>query len=285
MRTQNQKAKAFHALHHAGKLLILPNIWNPVGAKMLEHQGYPAVATASAALSASLGYLDGEKISRNTLLEQIGRIANSVDVPVTADIESGYGESTDELKETIRGVIDAGIVGINIEDSTDDGEKMRPIDEQCEHLAAVREAADEVDVRLFINARIDAFMSEVYPNSESQFSDAITRAKAFLEAGANGVYPIGPGDEATIKRLRKEIDAPINILAREGAISLKEMQAIGINRVTFGPYIFRSCYGKLKTIAQELKDLGAYDCFIEGSVSGPEMADYLNDSPERTKSS
>ena len=151
---QRAKAKTLLELHHAPELLILTNIWNPIGARILAMRGCPAVATASAAISASLGYEDGERIQRSTLIDMLRRIVASVDIPVSADIESGFGESIEQLEETIREVIATGVVGINLEDSVGNGERLRSVEEQSERIAAARAVADEQDLRLVINARM-----------------------------------------------------------------------------------------------------------------------------------
>ncbi len=273
---QSKKAVDFYNLHTGKTLLVLPNIWDVIGARMLEKVGYPAVATASAAVSASLGYADGERIKRATLYEVARRIAGSVNLPVTVDIERGYGESISELKDSIHQLISTGAVGINIEDSIIEGEELRRIKHQCERIQAIREVADEEGIHLFINARIDSFLSPTYGSNNLVINDAIARAKEYNAAGADCVYPIGPGDEYTVKKLREEISSPINILATENACSLKELQNIGINRVSFGPFIFRSCYRKFLTISEELSELGDYKCFSEALLSGEEIKKYLN---------
>ena len=160
-RSQAEKAEILRGLHSTGTPLILPNIWNPIGARILEAKGYPAVATASAALSASLGYQDGERIKLSTLLDFLGRIARSVEVPVTADIEAGFAETLGELEHTILWVLETGVVGINIEDSIGEGNALRPTEEQCQRIALVLEATARKGVPLVINARVDSFLTEM----------------------------------------------------------------------------------------------------------------------------
>jgi 2-methylisocitrate lyase-like PEP mutase family enzyme len=274
-----RKARALLSLHTEHDLLILPNVWNPVGARILQAQGYPAVATASAAISASLGYQDGEKIMRSTLIDLIRRIAASVDVPVTADIEAGYGDSTAELEETITAVIDSGVVGVNIEDSFGEDGVLRPVEEQCHRISAVRQVAELHGLHLVINARVDSFLSSAFAGIEEATEDAVERAKAYVEAGADCVYPIGPGDEETVRVLRVRIDSPINILATPAAAPIELLQAIGINRISFGPFVFRSCLKKFIDITQALKIKGGYACFSD-MLSKAEAAAYLTDGNE-----
>ncbi len=280
-KSQQEKAQTLLSLHTNGRLLLLPNIWNPIGARVLQAKGYTAVATASAAISATLGYEDGEQIKRDTLLDILRRIARSVDVPVTADIEAGFADSIPELKENIHLIIASGVVGINIEDSLEEGGRLRAVAEQCERITAVRDAANAQAIHLLINARVDSFLLGEMHSKEEKMADAIMRANAYVEAGADCVYPIGPGDKETVSRLRQHISAPINILASPSAASLATLQAIGINRVSFGPFIFRSCLSKFVDIVDALHNSGSYDCFAQEMLSGAETNQFVNHEPER----
>lgn len=283
MITGEQKAKAqtFLSLHTNGELLILPNMWNPIGARVLEHQGYPAVATASASIAESLGYEDGERIRLETMLEVLFRISRSVSVPVTADIEAGYADTVEVLKENILSVMETGVVGINLEDSLVEGGPLRSEAEQCERIAAVREVASRHDLHLVVNARVDSFLSDSFNSREERIEEAIQRAQSYVEAGADCIYPIGPGDLETLTQLRKRISASINIFASPKAISLKDMHQLGINRVSFGPQVFRSCLSKFAGITSELKSLGNYECFAEESLSGKDVSKFLISGKER----
>lgn len=273
-----EKAEALLALHHRGDLLILPNIWDPIGARILEAKGYLAVATASAAVSASLGYQDGEWIQRSTLVELLRRIAQSVQVPVTADLEMGYGTTLSELEETASLVIDSGIVGVNLEDSLGKGGGLRSVDEQCGRISAIRKVADRRDVHIVINARVDSFISPEIPDPHLALEEAVTRARAYAAVGADCIYPIGPGDENTVRRLRERIDSPINILASPTAAPLSVMREIGVNRVSFGPYVFRSCLKRFEEIAEGLRS-GDY-ASLASPMSRDEVAEYLRGEPE-----
>ncbi len=274
LRQQKEKANALLSLHTHGNFLVLPNVWNPIGARILEKKGYPAVATASAAISASLGYQDGEKIKRSTVIDLIERIARSVDVPVTADIETGYGETLSELEATVQQVIESGVVGVNIEDSLEAGGALRTIEDQCRRISTLRLVADRLGVHLVINARIDSYFSSSYTTNEEATEEAVARANAYSEAGADCVYPMGPGDEATVRVLRARIDSPINILVSPTSAPLSILQDIGVNRVSFGPFIFRSCLRKFEEIAETLQATGNYSCFSD-MMSRVEVGEYL----------
>lgn len=279
-KTQQKKAEQFSALHSMEKLLVMPNIWNPVGARILEAKGFPAVATASAAISSSLGYRDGEKIKLSTHLFIIKRIVDSVKIPVTADIESGYASDLKELRNSINGIIDTGVAGLNIEDSVGKEGFIRNAEEQSERIAIVREVSEERGLHLFINARIDCFLSDTSDSKEEVIKEIVKRADAYCSAGADCVYPIGVLDLKTIKTLRNEISSPINILGSHRTIPLKTMQEIGINRVTFGPFIFRSALKKFVNIIEELGKLGDYNCFSEDTFSYEEALKFLREEKE-----
>ena len=278
-RSQKEKAEALLSLHMDGGLLVLPNIWDPIGARILEAKGYPAVATASAAVSASLGYEDGEMISRSTLIDLLGRVARSVDVPVTADIETGYGESLSELELTARQVIESGVVGVNIEDSLKKGAGLRAIEEQCQRISTFRQVANRQGVRLVINARVDSFVSSSFTNAQAALEEAVMRARAYAAAGADCIYPIGPGDEATVRMLRDRIESPINILGGPTAAPLSVLREIGINRVSFGPFVFRSCLRKFVDIIEGLSANDDY-ASLGDLMSRAEVSEYLRSGHE-----
>lgn len=272
---QKSKAEEFLSLHSGKEILILPNVWNPIGARAIARLGFPAVATASAAIAESLGYTDGENIKLETMLETLRRITKSVDVPVTADIERGYAESLDALRETISEVVDVGVVGINIEDSLLEGGSLRPLAEQCERIAALREVAETRGIHLVINARVDSFVGSTSKTLQDSIEDAVRRAESYIAAGADCIYPMGPGDSATLCILRERIRSPLNVLANPRSESLTELRRIGINRVSFGPYIFRSCFAKFVDIVRELRGLGSYDCRARGRLSPSDVSGYL----------
>ena len=273
--SQAAKAQILLTLHNNGKLLILPNVWNPIGARMLESKSFPAVATASAAIAESLGYSDGEQLKLDSMLDMIARIVRSVNVPVTADLEAGYSDSISGLQENISRLLDTGAVGINFEDSWDDSAHLRPIPEQVERIQAVRAVAEKRGIPLVINARTDSFFAEGFSSLEDRIEDVITRANAYLKAGADCIYPIGASDKETLKVLRQRINAPINVLASAKTASLKELQEIGINRVSFGPYVFRSLLAKESAMYDEFNNLGSYDIVTNGIFTGSDVQKYL----------
>lgn len=277
-KAQRKKAEAFLTLHHDPKLLVLPNIWDPVGARMLEGVGFPAVATASAAVAFSLGYDDGQKITFDTMLDTITRIAGAVDVPVTADVESGYARDLDDLADNIRRVIRAGAVGINLEDSTRQGGPLRDIEDQCDRLLAARAAADLEDIPLVINARIDVFMRDVGPGDRAELvKETIERAKAYTTAGADCIYPILAGDLETLELIRREVPAPINVYGCESAAPMRDLEAAGISRLSIGPWLLKAGLTRMKEVAVALQDYGSYDVFTNGTMTTEEVRRFVRD--------
>jgi 2-methylisocitrate lyase-like PEP mutase family enzyme len=172
-------------------------------------------------------------------------------------------------------VIESGVVGINIEDSLAEGGALREIGDQCERIAAIREVSAALGIHLVINARVDTFVSNLFPTKETKIREAVVRATAYSEAGADCVYPMGPGDVETVKVLRRRIDSPINILAAPDATPLPVLHELGVNRVSFGPYIFRSCLKKFVDIVDALHGERSYDCFGAKMMSRTDVDAYL----------
>lgn len=270
--TQAEKAKQLYDLHHSGKLLILPNIWDVLGAKLLEDMGYAAVATASAAVAYSNGYNDGENISFTEVLYILKRIASSVNVPVTADIESGYAANEKELEKNIHQLIDTGIVGINIEDTDKQTKTLLPVEIQCEKIKLIKKVSYERDVPLFINARTDTFIHEKnFVSSQQQLNETIKRGNAYKEAAADCFYPILLHNQQHIQTIVEVVNMPVNILMMPGIPELDVLQKIGIARVSLGP-------GFLKCGVKAMKDLALKLQHHEGitDVTGNDVtSDYL----------
>ena len=207
-------------------------------------------------------------------MDLVGRIAGSVDLPVTVDIERGYADTLSELEVTAEQMLDSGIVGVNIEDSFEGGGALRPVEEQCQRISTLRQVAERCGVHLVINARIDSYLSAPSRSSEESTAEAITRAKAYSEAGADCIYPIGPGDEATVRLLRKSIASPLNILASPKAAPLPLLREIGVNRVSFGPFLLWSCLRTFSDITDSLLTVGDYSGF-NGMLSKAKVTGYL----------
>lgn len=270
---QPDKGKLFNQLHHNGKLLVLPNVWDPLSAILLESLGYPAVATASASIALSNGYADGEKILFEELLAILRKIVNSVKIPVSADIESGYAKNNAELEENMKKLIDTGIAGINFEDSTHPESKLIATKEQCEKIAIIKKVAIEKGSSLFINARSDVYLRLSNLSEEEKLSESIARGKAYRDAGADGFYPIILKKKDAIETIIKEVGLPVNIILIPGIPDFATLKKIGLARLSLGPGFLKTAINAMKNVAERLL---AYEG-MNDVTNNPVTSDYLND--------
>lgn len=255
---QKQKAEAFRAMHRGQRILMLPNAWDVSSARVIEEAGFGAIATTSAGIAFTLGYPDGQRISRNEMLQAVSRIAAALKVPVTADVEAGYGDRPEDAAQTALAVIESGAVGMNLEDAS--GDANHPLVElplQLEKIAAVQQAARTAGVPIVLNARTDVYLLQVGP-VEKRYDQALRRLTAFRDAGADCVFLPGLRDAATIGRMVKDLDFPLNILAGPGSPSIPELQQLGVARVSLGSSPMRATLGLLGRMAEELKTSGTY---------------------------
>lgn len=261
---QKARANTFRTLHRGNKLLLLPNIWDVATARIIEDAGFPALATTSAGIAFSLGYPDGQKISREEMLARVARIQRAVKVPVNADVEAGYGDRPEDAAETARQVIEAGAVGINLEDGTGDADRpLLDLSLQLEKIRAVRETALRAGVLLVLNARTDVYLDQVGA-PETRYDETLRRGAAYRDAGADCVFVPGVRDAETIARLVRDLQCPLNILAGTGSLPISELEKLGVARVSLGSAPMRATLGLLQRMAQELKTTGTYVA-IEGA--------------------
>ncbi|MGW1069416.1 isocitrate lyase/PEP mutase family protein [Streptomyces aureus] len=254
-------ALALRALHVPGRPLVLANAWDAVTARIVEEAGAPAVATTSAGLAWAQGVADGDRLERDDALAAVARITAVVRVPVSADIENGYASDAAGVGDTVRAVLAAGAVGVNLEDALY-GEgvgPLRPVAEQAERVAGARAAADAAGVPLFVNARIDTFL-----RGAGGVEETLLRAAAFLAAGADGVFVPGVTDPTTVKALVEGIDGPLNVLVGPGAPSVGELAALGVARISAGSSIAAAAHGLVRRAARELLDTGTYETLTGG---------------------
>ncbi|MFF4553039.1 isocitrate lyase/phosphoenolpyruvate mutase family protein [Streptomyces sp. NPDC001422] len=258
-------ALAFRALHVPGRPLVLPNAWDTASARIVEEAGAGAVATTSAGLAWDLGAADGDVLDRDRALAAVARIAAAVAVPVSADIESGYASDAAGVGGTVRAVLAAGAVGVNIEDALygDGAGPLRPVTEQADRIAAARAAADTAGVPLFVNARIDTFL-----RGAGGVGETLERAGAFLAAGADGVFVPGAVDPVTVKALAEGIDGPLNIMVGPGAPTVAELAALGVARVSAGSGVAQAAHALVRRAARELLDTGTYGAMADGYAYG-----------------
>ncbi|WOX23366.1 isocitrate lyase/phosphoenolpyruvate mutase family protein [Streptomyces solicathayae] len=260
---QPNKAHLFRSLHTPAAPLLLANVWDVASARVVEAAGAPAIATTSAGVAWSLGAPDGDVLTRDRALDAIARIVASVAVPVTADIEGGYGKDADEVAETVAGVLAAGAAGINIEDGT------RPPEELAARLAAVRRTVGRAGTDLFVNARIDTYLFEL-GDPDTRLADTLARARRYVEAGADGIFVPGVTDAATIEALAGDISVPLNVMAGPGTPAVPELGALGVARVSLGAGVAQAAYAAARRTAQEFYRTGGYDSLSEG-IAFPEL--------------
>jgi 2-methylisocitrate lyase-like PEP mutase family enzyme len=246
---QKHKAEAFAALHHTGEILILPNAWDAASAAVMADAGAKAVATSSAAVAWGHGYPDGDFLPLNLLLQTISAVAGAAgDIPVTADIEGGYTDDLGQLSETIKAVIGAGAVGINLEDGA------RTPDLHARKIEAARKAANATGVPLFINARTDVYLKGL-AEGHAAYVETTARAERYRGAGASGIFVPGPSDPDLIDRLADEIKLPLNIMLLPGLPKAAQLQALGVRRVSSATAPFRAAYATVaNATATFLKD-------------------------------
>ena len=270
---QQEKVNLFHKLHHAGKLLILPNIWDSLGAMLLEDLGYPAIATASASVAFANGYDDGEHIPFAELLVVLKKIVSSVNIPVTADIESGFAENNDQLKNNIRQLLETGIAGINIEDTDKKTRTLLPAEEQCKRIKVIKDVCAEAGKQLFINARTDVYLRN---DTGNKLEETIQRGLAYKKAGADCFYPITMHEEDEIRQIVNTVQMPVNIIPVPGIPSLSALQDMGVARISLGPSFLKAAIQAMKKLALKLQQLEGVDDIIGNEITSAYLHDLVN---------
>ena len=274
MTIENQAALAerLRAMHHAPLApLILPNAWDAASARIIEQAGFPAIATTSAGVAWSLGYPDGERMSRATMLAAVGRIAARVRVPVTADLEAGYGPGPEDAAATATGAIEAGAVGFNFEDATDDtAHPLFAMSQQVERIQAARQAGAAAGVPLVINARTDVYLAQVGA-PDTRFAETVRRLAAYRDAGADCLFAPGLSDAATIGALVRELGAPLNILAGPHSPPVRELAALGVARISLGGAVMRAALAFTQRAVTELREQSSFETIVRTSISHADM--------------
>ncbi|MFF2009313.1 isocitrate lyase/phosphoenolpyruvate mutase family protein [Streptomyces sp. NPDC058195] len=261
--TQSGHARVFRSLHTAPAPLALANAWDVASARVIEAAGAPAIATTSAGAAWSLGLPDGDFLDRDQAVERVGQIVAAVAVPVTADIEGGYGADAAGVAETVAGMLAAGAVGVNIEDGT------RPPAELARRLAVARRTADRAGADLFLNARIDTFLSGLGA-PDTRLKETLVRARMYIDAGADGIFVPGVTDTATIAALAEDIAAPLNIMASPGTPTVAQLGSLGVARVSLGSGVAQAAYAAARRAARELLGTGGYGSLADG-LAFPEL--------------
>jgi len=256
--SSTDKAASFLALH-AGPGFVLPNAWDAGSARILEQVGFPAIATTSAGIAWSCGVPDGGAVDRDTMLEHVGRIVAAVGVPVTADLEAGYGDTADDVGRTVALAVQLGAVGGNLEDAGPGG--LYAIDEAVDRLAAARAAAPSGT--FVLNARTDTYFAGTTGDA---FDETVERAVRYVEAGADCVFVPGVVEEETIRRLAAAIPGPLNVVAGlANVIDAPTLFSLGVKRVSLGGSLARAAFSMVERAGRELLDFGTLG-FLDGAI-------------------
>jgi len=268
--SQAEKAERFRGLHDRKKVLILPNAWDVPSARVFEDAGFPAVATSSAGMMVSLGYPDGEEIPAEEFVSAVRRIARVLSVPLTVDIVGGFGHGPEDVAKTVKSIVDAGAVGINIEDFVHSTKQLLPIEKQIERLRALVRLQESIDVPFVINARTDAFRFGS-GDGGAKLDEAIRRGIAYRDVGADCVYPMGLTDTTSISKYVEAVDFPMNVMVRKGLPSVPELRQLGVARVSFGPNASYAAMGLLKRASEEVLEKGTYSTLLDGAITFDEL--------------
>jgi 2-methylisocitrate lyase-like PEP mutase family enzyme len=279
IKAQAEKAETLRKLHHGPRILALPNAWDAVSARILEEVGHPAIATSSAAVAFSLGYPDGQRISRCEMLDAVARITRAVRVAVTADLESGYGKTPEEIADFTKAMVAAGAVGLNFEDVTGDDENSHvELALQVKNIRAIRDTSAALGVPVVINARTDIYLMPIGP-AGTRFERTVERLRAYRDAGADCLFVPGLCDRETIEKLVKALGAPLNILASQGCPSLDELEKIGVARVSAGSSAMRAAMGAFQRVAKDWLAHGSYDSLLKVTVPYAELNRMMGQRP------
>jgi 2-methylisocitrate lyase-like PEP mutase family enzyme len=271
---RRKAADLLRRLHGGPQPLVLVNIWDVASALVVERAGFPAVATSSSAVATALGYPDGEVISASEMLDAVGRIAARVRVPLTADMEAGYGGGPEGVAQLAARLIAVGGAGLNLEDGADPGGRLVDPEIAVARIVAVREAGASLGVPLVVNARTDAFLV-LTDDPRRALQEALDRLARYRDAGADCLFPIGVRDAPTIRTLVDELDFPINVLAGPGVPSVRELAEIGVARISLGGGPQRAALATLERIAIEARDSGTYDA-LAGALTHADLDDLVS---------
>ncbi|HUK59104.1 MAG TPA: isocitrate lyase/phosphoenolpyruvate mutase family protein [Stellaceae bacterium] len=265
---QARDAMAFAERHRRKPVLLLPNAWDGASARIFAAAGFEAVATTSGGLAWSLGYRDGEEAPWDEVVAATRRIVRAAGVPVTADIEAGYGATPEEVGNHVREIVEAGIVGINLEDGLHAPPHVRTIEDAGARIAAARAAATRAGVPIVLNARTDLYHFGV-GEGEARFTETVARAKAYLAAGANCIYLFGVREPEAIARLAAAIPAPVNITGRAGMPAAAELERLGVARITIAGAPALVAFSAVAALAKELRATGRFDG-LQASLRHPD---------------
>ncbi|HEY1850385.1 MAG TPA: isocitrate lyase/phosphoenolpyruvate mutase family protein [Candidatus Binataceae bacterium] len=270
LEAQFKRAEAFRRMHGRGRILLLPNAWDAMSARIFEAAGFEAIATTSAGVAYAIGYPDGELVPRDEMIAAVARIARVVDIPVTADMESGFAQSPAEVAETVKLVISAGALGINLEDTVHGaGRTLYEIPDAVERVRSARAAATAAGVPIVINARTDVYLLGIGEKA-ARFDHAVSRLNAYRAAGADCLYAMGYFDADTIGRLTKAVNGPLNVMGLPGTPPVAELERLGVARVSTASGPARVAMTATRDSAVELLRSGSFEVFGGKTMSHQE---------------
>jgi 2-methylisocitrate lyase-like PEP mutase family enzyme len=275
MQNQSELAQRFRALHDRRNLLVLPNAWDAGSARVFADLGFDAIATTSGGVAWSLGYADGERAPLAEVTAAIRRMVRVTPLPLSVDFESGYGESPEAVAASVREVIAAGAVGINLEDGIRH-ERLRSSDDAARRIAAAREAARAAGVPIVINARVDLWIVASDASTDERVEEALRRARAYLSAGADCIYPIALAEPEVIARFCLALDAPVNIGVRAGMPGVAELARLGVARISTATRLAALALSCAREAAQELRCDGSLDR-LQSPFGYPDMQRLMAD--------
>jgi len=270
MKMQLEKAEDFRTMHRGKNILVLPNAWDVPSARLFEDERFPAVATSSAGMMVSLGYPDGEVIGIDELSSVVRKIAGKLSVPLSADVVGGFGDTPDAVAGSVRKIIAAGAVGINIEDFVHSTKKLLSVESQKERLRAAMEVRETTGVPFVINARTDAYRF-AEGDDKAKFDEAVRRGEAYRDLGVDCVYPMGLVDFEMISTYVAALSFPTNVMVRKGLPSLAELKRVGVARVSFGPSASYAAMGLLRRASREVLEKGTYESLVNGALTFDEL--------------
>lgn len=270
MRSQREKAEAFRRLHDRKDVLVLPNAWDVPSARVFEESGFPAVATSSAGMMVSLGYPDGEDMPATVFDAAVERISRVLSVPLSVDVVGGFGSTPDDAVRKVQAVLEAGAVGINIEDFVHSEKRLLPLESQVAKLKALVKLRESQEVPFFINARTDA-LRFAQGDEDARMKEAIRRGVAYRDLGADCVYPMGLTEAHQISRFVDSVSFPTNVMVKKGLPPVQELRRLGVTRVSFGPSAIYAALGLLKCASEEVLGKGTYGGLVDGAITFDEL--------------
>lgn len=268
---QRKYAELFKSLHSSG-IFTMPNAWDAGSARMLAGAGFPAIGTTSAGIAFAAGLPDHQRLDRDKMVARVAEIAAAVNVPVSADLEAGYGIEPSHVAQTVRMAITAGAVGCNIEDLGNSASELLAPDLAAKRVAAAREAADHAGLPFTITARTDAFLTK-HPDA---LAESIRRGQAFRNAGADCFFVPGISDLETITTLVKSVELPLTVVMglTGNALTAEQLQSAGVRRISIGGSLARACFGLIGRAAKEMREAGTFR-FADEQVPHNELCDFF----------